>query len=366
MGKRIQSLLSEIQRSYGDTAARIGPLQRSLQSIPTGSLTLDYELGTGGWPLGYLVGVYGPRDIGKSSLIGFNAIVNAQNMGLNCGWLAVEPMGDDNWADWATKNGVDVDKLLITYPRTGEEAFEMLQMMLKSEVIDLVIFDSIGGLLSEVEMRDSGKPRQGGQAGLITWGIKMAAPLAFRNNACVILLNQVRHDMRPGVKGVVYKQPGGEALEHFESIIVQLKRGPTKFTIKEDGNEVVVGQEIVCLIERNKLSEGTRRKAVFNYFHTETDQYPFGIDKLSDIINISKRTGIIVQSGSFFTMPDGKKLQGKAAVAKHLEENPELLTILRESVLEVMLQRRSSGLVIEESDSEDEDIYISEEESVVV
>lgn len=342
---RMDTLVSSMQKSFGVTAAKKGGLQTQLRSIPTGSLALDYELGTGGWPIGYLSGVFGQRDIGKSSLIGFNAIRNAQAMGLNCAYIAVEPVGNENWETWASKNGVNVDELLVTWPTTGEEAFEMLHMILKSEVVDLVIFDSIGALLSEVEMKEDGKPRQGGQAGLITWGVKLAAPLAFRNNVAVLLFNQVRHDMRPGVRGLVYKQPGGEALEHSEAIIVHLRAGSQRYTVKDGTTDVLVGREMVAQITRNKLSEGTGRKAVFDYFFAETDQYPFGIDAESDIINTAMRAGVIARGGSYYTLPSGKRLQGQKAVGEHLAANPEEMAGIRELVLQSMLNRNTKPVL---------------------
>lgn len=338
-GNQLDSLVSSIQKSFGVSSAKKGALQTRLRSIPTGSLALDYELGTGGWPMGYLCGIFGQRDIGKSSLIGFNAIRNAQSMGLNCAYIAVEPVGDDNWEAWATKNGVNVDELLLAWPTSGEEAFEMLHMTLRSEAVDLVIFDSIGALLSEVEQREDGKPRQGGQAGLITWGVKLAAPLAFRNNVSVLLFNQVRHDMRPGVKGVVYRQPGGEALEHSEAIIVHIRAGSSRYTVKDNGADVLVGREIVAHIVRNKLSEGSGRKAVFDYFFAETDQYPFGIDVESDIINTAMRAGVITRAGSYYSLPSGKRMQGQKAVGEHLAANPEEMAAIREMVLKAMLNR---------------------------
>lgn len=348
--KEVDSLIASMQRSFGLKSAQKGGLQKQLKAIPTGSLALDYELGTGGWPIGYLSGIFGPRDIGKSSLIGFNAVKNAQSMGLNCAWIAVEAVGDENWETWAVKNGVNVDDLLITWPTTGEEAFEMLHMMLRSDAVDLIIFDSIGALLSEVELREDGKPRQGGQAGLISWGVKAAAPLAFRNNVAVLLFNQVRHDMRPGIRGLVYKQPGGEALEHSESIIVQLKRGATRYTVKMEGTEVTVGNEMVAVIQRNKMSEGTGKKAVFDYFHMETDQYPFGIDVENDIINTAMRAGIIKRAGSYYTLPNGERFQGRKPVGEYLAEHPEVMTEVREGVLTAMLDRRARKVVEEDEE----------------
>ena len=343
---RVDQLVGTMQKTFGATSAKKGGLQRALRSIPTGSLALDYELGTGGWPLGYLTGVFGPRDIGKSSLIGFGAIRSAQAMGLNCAYIAVEPAGSQNWENWATKNGVDVDELLIAWPETGEEAFAMLHKLLRSEVIDLIVFDSIGAILGEGEMTEDGKPRQGGQAGLITWGVKVAAPVAFRNDVAVLLFNQVRHSMAPGVKGTVYKQPGGEALEHSEAIIVQLKRGKGRYTVKDAGSDVVVGGEIVADIRRNKLAEGTGRRAHFDYFHAETDQYPFGIDLDADVVNTAVRCGVIEKAGSFYRAPDGEQRQGVQKIGEYLRGDAKAMARVREGVLAAMLDRNANPKVV--------------------
>lgn len=332
----LESLAADIRKSFGQEAAKVGGLQRELRTIPTGSLALDYELGIGGWPLGRLVGVFGPRDIGKSSMIGLNAVRSAQAMELNVAWVALEPFSED----WARKNGVDPDEMLLTYPTTGEEAFGTALKCIRSGVIDLLIFDSIGAVLSEGEMDEDGKPRQGGQAGLITWFCKAASPVAQRNEVCVILLNQVRDNMKSRIPGVV-QQPGGHALEHMESIIVQLKRGAGKYTIKKNGTDVQVGQEIVAHILRNKESEGSGKKAIFDYFFAETEDYPFGIDQASDVINTAKRTGVIKQAGAYYDLPNGERIHGQKSVVEYLVANPEELLAVREEVLQVMLERNA-------------------------
>lgn len=337
----LQLLEADIRKSFGRDAAALGGLQKALKTIPTGSLALDYELGVGGWPLGKLVGVFGPRDIGKSSMIGLNAVKNAQAMDLNVAWVALEPFDEA----WAIKNGVQVDEegkpdMLLTYPETGEEAFAISLKCIRSGVIDLLVFDSIGAVLSEGEMDEDGKPRQGGQAGLITWFVKAAAPSAYRNNTCCILLNQIRDNMASRIPGIV-QQPGGNALEHMESVIVQLKRGKGKYTVKQSGTDVTIGQEIVCHILRNKEAEGTGKKAVFDYFYAETDEYPFGIDQFSDMLNTAKRTGVIKLGGSYYTLPNGSKHQGMPAVKAYLEDNPAELEAIREGVLRAMLDRNA-------------------------
>lgn len=332
----LAALAASLQKSYGAEAAAMGGLQKALRTIPTGSMALDYELGIGGWPLGKLVGVFGPRDIGKSSMIGLNAAKNAQAMELNVAWIALEPFSEE----WARKNGVDPDNMLIAYPTTGEEAFAIALKCIQSGAVDLLVFDSIGAVLSASEMDEDGKPRQGGQAGLITWFCKGASPAAYRNDCCVILLNQIRDNMKSRIPGVV-QQPGGHALEHMESVIVQLKRGKTSYTIKENGTDVIIGAEVVAHILRNKESQGTNKKAVFDYFHTETEEYPFGIDQFTDIINTAKRTGVIKQAGAYYDLPNGKRLQGQKAVAEYLEQNPAELIEVREKVLEAMIARNS-------------------------
>lgn len=328
----LTKLAAQLVRSYGADSAALGGLQKKLNTVPTGSLALDFELGIGGWPLGYLVGVFGPRDIGKSSMIGLSAIRNAQALDLNCAWIAYEPFSEE----WAQKNGVNTDELLIVYPTTGEEAFQMLHDLLRSGVVDFIVFDSIGSILSASEIEEDGKMKQGGQAGLITWGVKAAAPLAYKNNCCVILLNQVRDNMKSRIPGVV-QQPGGHALEHLEQIIVQLKHGAGRYTIKEAGTEVQVGGEVIAHILRNKMTEGKGQKANFDYFYKETENYPFGIDSFNDVINTAKRTGAIKLRGSMYDLPDGASIKGLPAVIEYLTDKPEVFEQVRERVLQIML-----------------------------
>lgn len=332
----LRILAGDLEKSFGKQAVGLGGLQRSLNAISSGSLALDYELGIGGWPLGHIFGIFGQRDIGKSTVLGFSAIRNAQAMGLNCAIIAVEPNFDP---EWAAKHGIDVDNLLVGYPLNGEEAFEMLHMLIRSGCVDFIEFDSVGALVSEVESKEGGVARVGGQAQLITWGLKVAAPLAYRNNVGIMMLNQIRDDMK-AMYGGAYKQPGGHALEHFESIIVQLKKGADRYTIKQAGQEVQVGQQLVAHILRNKMSEGSGRRAVFDFFSAETDEYPFGIDVVSDTINTAKRVGILKtrsDKSSWYDLPDGSSHNGYKAVSDHLRKEPLLMDLIREQVLRAMV-----------------------------
>jgi len=336
---QIDALVDQFNKKYGKHAGSKGNLQRPLKSIPTGILALDFALGTGGWVRGYCHGVYGPRDIGKSSIIGLNAIREAQQMGLTCAIVAVEPGFD---AAWAEKHGVDTSQLLIVRPETGEEAFAMLHEIVSSGAVDMVIFDSIGALLSESEIDEDGKMKVGGQAGLITWGVKRIAPIAYRNECTVIYLNQIRDKMAAKQAGSV-QQPGGHAIEHTEATIVRLRPGQFKnrYTIKVSGDDILIGRELLALVERNKLSEGSGHKAVFDFYQMETEDYPFGVDHVSDVLNTGKRTGVIKARGAWLDLPDGSSHNGFKAAGIYLAEHPEAVGLIRDGVLTVMLQSNS-------------------------
>lgn len=348
MGKsssELDDLVAKFNKKYGKDAGSRGSLQRPLNSIPSGILSLDYALGTGGWARGYCHGVYGPRDIGKSSIIGLNAIREAQQMGINCAIVAAEPGFDPSWA---AKHGVDVDSLIIARPLSGEEAFAMLHDIV-SIPETFVLFDSIGALLSESEVDDDGKMKMGGQAGLITWGVKRTVPVCYRNQSTVIFLNQIRDNMNSRIPGQV-QQPGGHALEHSQATIVRLRKGKGRYTMKFNGDDVIIGNEIIAVVERNKLSEGTNQKASFDFYQKETGEYPFGVDFLNDIINTAKRTGTIKQRGSYYDLPDGQSFQGLKSATEYLASKPDVVGKIRDDVLTAMMNNNRTTLEVVEGD----------------
>lgn len=329
----VNKIALEFQKKYGLDSASIGRFHRAIDVIPTGILALDYALGTGGWPGGTVIEVYGPPDAGKSSCLGFNAIIQAQKMGKLCGIVAVEPGFDPEWAE---KNGVNLDELVITWPNDGQEAFEHLHDMVNHPDIELVLFDSIGALLRPSEVEVGGKPSQGGQSALITWGVKRVSMAAWKLNKTVIYLNQVRDDMHARVPGVL-DSPGGWGLKHMAEIRVQLRPGmPIRHKI--DGDDVIIGKEITAVIKRTKKDEGTGKKAVFTHYSAEVEGKPFGIDLAEDIINTGKRTGVIRAAGAWLyhsSFPEGQ-LQGKGKLAEFLSDKPEVVELIRMEIIEAM------------------------------
>lgn len=338
--RRADALASAIESKFGHKSASLGSHSYKLDVIPTGSLALDYALGTGGWPLGHPVEVFGPPDIGKSSCIGLSAIRNAQARDKLCLLIALEPGFDP---EWARKNGVDTDALVIGRPDSGEDAFSMLYSAVATDArADFIVFDSIGAVVSQVEQNEDAKSRVGGQSKLITDGVKRILMPAHKNNVGIIFLNQIRDDMNARIPGVV-KSPGGHALEHSVAMRVQMKSTGLPLKAKIEGDDVVIGRELVAIIRRNKMSEGSARKAQFTYFQMATQDNPVGIDETADIIATAMRCGVIEKAGGWYKhpmFPDGK-LQGKQKVSEFFAENANVVGKIRDAVIEQMFAKQA-------------------------
>lgn len=331
MKRGLASIKAEYERKYGHGSVAVGKFNRELGVVPTGSWALDYALGIGGWPLGHISQVFGPKDIGKTSMIGFNSIREAQAKGLNCGYVAVEPNYDPSWA---AKNGVDIDRLLVLWPKDGYEAFQQLFEMVTDSNIGWVVFDSIGQVQRPSEVDEKGKPVQGGSSGLISWGIQRILNPCWTSGTGVLLINQIRDIFNTSFPG--FRPPGGHALEHASSVIVQLKPGPEK-SLGTGEERIGIGREITAVVNRNKMCEGSNRRAKIDYYSTETEDFPFGIDGTKDVISTAKRLGVLKGAAYYEHRSFGdQKLHGADAVAAYIAEHPESLVALREDVESAM------------------------------
>lgn len=333
-----------LEKKFGHKTGAVGTDEFDFTVVPTGSLALDYALGTGGWPLGHPVEVFGAPDIGKSSVIGFNAIKNAQDMGLLCGIIALEPGFDP---EWAYKNGVDPELVIIARPDNGEIAFQILFEWVTDDVVDFIVFDSIGAIVSEIEQVEGAKSRVGGQSRLITDGVKRILTPTWKHNKGVIFLNQQRDDMNARVPGMK-TSPGGNAVHHSAAIRVWLKQGGAPFKATMGTEEYVVGRTMVASIERNKLSEGSKRRAEFDFYQAKTKENPVGIDQGKDIVSTAIRTGVISKAGAYYRHegfpPDGKgtaQLQGKDSVYDYLLEHDSVVDTIRQEVIQKMMEQNA-------------------------
>lgn len=342
--RKLEKEVKRLERRFGHRSAVLGSERIPLDVIPTGSLALDYALGTGGWPRGHPVEIWGGNDIGKSSALGSAALRNAQAQGLLCGIVAIEPGVDSGWLEL---HGVNLDELLIVRPDTGEEAFSMLNEWVSNDIIDCVLFDSVGALLRETEVGADAKPNVGGAGSLVTWGIKNILMPTFKNNKSVIFLNQQRADMHSRIPGRM-KPYGAEAMRHLCAQRVNLRQtGPSyrkKFV--GDDKEIDIGRKLVATVERNKLNQGSRQRAEFDYYFKETDEHPLGIDVGQDIVNTAIRTRVVEGTGYYHhsTFPGkNNQIQGKEAVANFLLSHPDAFETVRQEVLGKMLEVIGGG-----------------------
>lgn len=341
---KAKTVANRLEKKYGHKTGAVGSDDFQMTVVPTGSLALDYALGTGGWPLGHPVEVFGAPDIGKSSVIGFQAIKNAQAMGLLCGIIALEPGFDP---EWAYKNGVDPETVVIARPDNGEIAFQILHDWVRENDVDFVVFDSIGAIMSQIEQEDGAKSRVGGQSKLITDGVKRILMPTWKHNKGVIFLNQQRDDMNARMPGMK-TSPGGNAVHHSAAIRVWLKQAGAPFKSTIGNEEFVVGKTMVASIERNKLSEGSKRRAEFDFYQANSDESVVGIDQGKDIVSTAIRTGVIQKAGAYYrhdSFPADKngtrQLQGKDSVYDLLSDSNKAVETIRKEVITQMMEQNA-------------------------
>jgi recombination protein RecA len=277
-------------------------------------------------------------------VLGFNAIRSAQAEGKLCGIIALEPGFDK---EWAYKHGIDPEGVVIARPDSGEEAFDILHDWVLSDLIDFTLFDSIGAMLKGVEIKEGGKANAGGQAGLITWGVKRILTPSWKRNKGIMFLNQIRDNMSSPYPGQ-YDSPGGWAVKHSAVVRVQLRPGKEKYTEKQgegkDRHDVVVGRQLIAVCKRNKLSEGSDQRGVFDFYQKATEDHPVGVDLAADVARTGTRTSVVRKSGGWYyheSFPDGK-LNGMPAIKEYIADKPEVVKQIRDEILEAMVRERGA------------------------
>jgi RecA/RadA recombinase len=276
---RAQKLVEKAVKDYGQKSATVGRHDFGSNYYSTGSPTVDYMLGTGGVPDNAFTEVFGPPQIGKTTIFGAGVLRSVQEAGGLTATVATEPDFDE---DWMAVHGVDPDYNIVYRPDTGEEAFAIIRGLVYNRDVDYVLFDSLGGVSSAKE-QDSDKPQAFGNAALNSWGVRNIAVRAWKNRVGVMFINQIRDDTNARIAGAV-KAPGGHVIEHFMKVRLQLKPGKQRYMIKvpstEKGTEdLMIGREIRAVIQKNKAAQQLGKQAVFDFYHIETDgEFPFGFD----------------------------------------------------------------------------------------
>jgi recombination protein RecA len=343
--KALSAALSQIERQFGKgSIMRLGDSQAlDIESVSTGSLSLDIALGIGGLPMGRVVEIYGPESSGKTTLT-LQVIAEAQRAGKTCAFVDAEHALDPVYAE---KLGVNVDDLLVSQPDTGEQALEICDMLVRSGAVDVVIVDSVAALTPKAEIEgDMGDSHVGLQARLMSQALRKLTGNIKRSNTLCVFINQIRMKI-----GVMFGNPetttGGNALKFYASVRLDIRRtGAVK-----EGDEVV-GNETRVKVVKNKVAPPFKQ-AEFQIMYGQ------GISREGELIELGVKHKLVDKAGAWFSYNGDKIGQGKANSMRFLRENPELANELDRKLRDMLLLKpKQNG---EEETEEVAEAAVSEE-----
>ncbi len=322
--KALSAALSQIEKQFGKGAVmRLGDnsAARDIETISTGSISLDVALGVGGLPRGRVVEIYGPESSGKTTLT-LQVIAECQKGGGTAAFVDAEHALDPLYAE---KLGVNVDELLVSQPDTGEQALEITDMLVRSGAVDIVVIDSVAALTPKAEIEgDMGDSHMGLQARLMSQALRKLTGNIKRSNTMVVFINQIRMKI-----GVMFGNPetttGGNALKFYASVRLDIRRiGALK-----KGDEII-GNETRVKVVKNKVAPPFKQ-VVFDLLYGE------GISREGEIIDLGVKEGLVDKAGAWYSYNGERIGQGKDNVRNFLKENSamamEIETRIREKLL---------------------------------
>jgi recombination protein RecA len=317
--KAIEAAVGQIEKQFGKgSIMRLGAnnIVAPVESISTGALSIDYALGIGGVPRGRVIEIFGPESSGKTTLA-LQIIAEAQKKGGTAAFVDAEHALD---AAYAKKLGVDLDNLLVSQPDNGEQALEIVEVIIRSNSVDVVVVDSVAALVPRAEIEgEMGEAQMGLQARLMSQALRKLTGAVSKSRASLIFINQLREKI-----GVMFGNPetttGGRALKFYSSVRVDIRRiGAIK-----DG-ENVVGNRTRIKVVKNKMAPPFR-EAEFDIMYGE------GVSREGDLIDIAVEHKIIEKSGAWFAYGGERLGQGRENVKNYLKEHPELRDAIDEKV----------------------------------
>ncbi|MDD7685668.1 MAG: recombinase RecA [Mycoplasmataceae bacterium] len=308
--KILDQAIHEIEQRFGKGyITTLSSQNKPIEVIPSGSIQLDYALGIGGYPKGRIIEIYGNESCGKTTLA-LQAISSCQRIGGKCAYIDLEHSLDGNYCK---ANGIDLEKLLIAQPDSGEQCFSLINALVKTNMIDLIIVDSVAAIVPECEINGKFSDQTIGlQARIMSKGLRILQTLIAKYNTTIIFINQLREKV-----GVFYGNnettTGGRALKFYSSIRIELKR----IELLKSGTSCV-GIKTCAKIVKNKLAPPLYKTNIDFYF----DQ---GIDHTLEIIDFAIDNNIITKKGSWYFYKDQKLGQGKETAKTFLLGNAEIL-----------------------------------------
>ncbi len=317
--KALDAAISQIEKQYGKgSIMKLGDTSNQMQveTVPTGSLSLDIALGQGGLPKGRIIEIYGPESSGKTT-VALHAVAEVQKAGGIAGFIDAEHALDPVYA----KNiGVDIDNLYISQPDNGEQALEITETMVRSGAVDIVIVDSVAALVPKAEIDgDMGDSHVGLQARLMSQALRKLTAVISKSNCIVIFINQLREKV-----GVMFGNPetttGGRALKFYSSVRLDVRRIEA---IKQQGE--VIGNRTRIKVVKNKIAPPFR-EAEFDIMFGQ------GISKEGDILDIAADLDIVNKSGAWYAYNGDKIGQGRENAKTYLREHPEVRDEIEQQV----------------------------------
>ena len=319
--KALDAAISHIEKQFGKGAVmKLGDptAQMNVETIPTGSLSLDIALGLGGIPKGRIVEIYGPESSGKTTVT-LHMVAEVQKMGGIAGFIDAEHALDPVYA---RSIGVDIDNLYISQPDNGEQALEITETMVRSGAVDIVVVDSVAALVPKAEIDgEMGDSHVGLQARLMSQALRKLTAVISKSNCVVVFINQLREKV-----GVMFGNPetttGGRALKFYSSVRLDVRRIES---LKQGGE--VIGNRTRVKIVKNKVAPPFK-EAEFDIMFGK------GISREGDILDLAAEQNVIVKSGAWYAYEGNKIGQGRENAKQYLRDNPEVCRTVEEKVRE--------------------------------
>ena len=328
--KALDAALSQIEKQYGKgSVMKLGDTSHmQVETVPTGSLSLDIALGAGGVPKGRIVEIYGPESSGKTT-VALHMVAEVQKRGGIAGFIDAEHALDPVYA---RNIGVDIDNLYISQPDNGEQALEITETMVRSGAVDIVIVDSVAALVPKAEIEgDMGDSHVGLQARLMSQALRKLTSVVSKTNCIVIFINQLREKI-----GVMFGNPetttGGRALKFYASVRLDVRRTEA---LKQGGD--VIGNHTKVKVVKNKIAPPFK-EAEFDIMFGQ------GISTIGDILDLAANCGIVNKSGAWYAYNDAKIGQGRENAKQYLKENRQICDEIERKV------RAYYGLPVPEED----------------
>jgi recombination protein RecA len=309
--KAIDIAVSQIEKQFGKgSIMRMGQKGAiaPIEAISTGAISIDYALGIGGLPRGRVIEIFGPESSGKTTL-SLQVIAEAQKVGGMAAFVDAEHALD---AQYAQKLGIDLDNLLVSQPDNGEQALEIVEVLIRSNSVDVVVVDSVAALVPKAEIEgEMGEAQMGLQARLMSQALRKLTGVVSKSNTTLIFINQLREKI-----GVMFGNPetttGGRALKFYASVRIDIRR----IASIKDGDQVIGGRTRVKVV-KNKVAPPFR-EAEFDIMYGE------GISREGDLLDLAVEKRIIEKSGAWFAYSGERLGQGRENAKQFLKENPDI------------------------------------------